>query len=258
MACQRSIRLPNQDTGHYPIVACSTTFAHNSNIVPDPPDLILVSSDGVHFYVHSQQLLGESANQLNSLLSPEGEHDYNRLITLPEPSTVVNVILHTMYGISCTPYHPSALTVIAAITALPKYGVTLKQCIVPGMPLYATALESLPCEPIEFYTLAAEHELHPLAVEASTHMGDFSIMSIPDEQVERMGVMYYKKLVAMAEGRADMVKRLTRAQPEAHPPTPSCTEEDQQLMRTSWTILVSEFAWDRLRCPRSSVLSFCS
>ncbi|EKM53784.1 uncharacterized protein PHACADRAFT_164077 [Phanerochaete carnosa HHB-10118-sp] len=217
-----------------------------------PVNVIFVSSDGVHFYVHSRIILSESMNMFGAILSAKRDQNSdNRLIALSEPAAIVNVVLHTVYSISCAPYQPDADTLIAAIKALPKYGLSLKQCLSPAMPAYAVVLNIVPRAPLEFYTLAAEHAIHPLAVAISKHLENLEITDISDAQMQRMGGLYYKKLLVMLERRADMVKRLVRAPPEPHPPMPDCSELDQQAMRNAWTLLVSDFACEPFRYTSS-------
>lgn len=234
---------------------CSTAFAHDTNIISNPPDCIFVSSDGVYFYVHSRIILSESMNMFDAVLSAErNQGNDNRLIALPEPSAIINTVLHTVYSISCAPYQPDVDTLIAAIKALPKYGLSLKQCLSPGMPVYAVVLDIVPRAPLEFYTLAAEHDLHPLAVATSRYLENLEIAEISDVQMRCMGGLYYKRLLVMLERRASMVKRLVRAPPEPHPHTPDCAEVSQQAMRNAWTLLVSDFACKPFKCSSLIVL----
>ena len=51
----------------------STTFYPGANLHPSPPDVVLLSSDTVFFYVHSAVLLRESSTQFNALLPAPAE-----------------------------------------------------------------------------------------------------------------------------------------------------------------------------------------
>lgn len=47
--------------------------------------------------------------------------------------------------------------------------------------------------PVEIYTLAAHHFLHPLAALVSPHLLSCDLNALTDPTVGRMGVLYYKR-----------------------------------------------------------------
>lgn len=159
-----------------------------------------------------------------------------------------------MYGISCEPYRPDKDTLVSAIGALAKYGVSLKLRVASGMPLYSLILDVVPDHPIDFYAVAAEHGLHNLALVASTYLGTFPVAQLSNEQTERIGPRYLRKLLVMLEERDDMVKRLIHTPPSPHPPLPSCGQ-GQELLAESWTqtLATMNVAWNTQQCWSSSL-----
>lgn len=176
-----------------------------------------------------------------------------RMLKLPEPSVVLNVVLHTMYGISCEPYRPNKDALVSAIGVLAKYGVSLKLRVASGMPLYSLILDVVPDHAIDFYIVAAEHDLHNIALIASTYLGTFPVAQLSEEQTQRIGPRYLKKLIVMLEERDDMVRRLIRMPPGPHPALPSCGEGE--LLAESWTRTLSTMnvAWNTQQCGSSSL-----
>lgn len=100
------------------IVSVSTTFHPGANLLPNPPDVILLSSDGVFFYVHSTQMLATSDNHFNGLVPPKPHATKSNLkvrdelgpiIPLPDIASVLNIVLHIVYDLSCAHYHPGTV-----------------------------------------------------------------------------------------------------------------------------------------------------
>lgn len=84
-----------------------------------PPDLVLLSSDSVFFYVHSRRLLAASSNGFRSLLpNTPVNASQSFVITVPETAAVLNIILHAIYEMSCAEYRPDFPTLVNAGTVL--------------------------------------------------------------------------------------------------------------------------------------------
>lgn len=219
------------------------------------PDYILVSSDDVHFYVHSPVLLSASSNMFGGLLSPQRNHeDDGRIISLEESSSVLNVILLATYFIPCSPYEPSPDTILAAIEALPKYGLLPDEHLSPSTPLYAAAVAAAQHAPMDFYTAAAALRVGPLATAASRHLRSLDLMHTSDAQAQRMGAVYYKKLAVMLQRRSDQLRRLLYAPPTPHPRTPACTEANQRFLHEAWILLLSELGTNLFRYTSSQTV----
>ncbi|KZT13076.1 uncharacterized protein LAESUDRAFT_28651 [Laetiporus sulphureus 93-53] len=240
------------------VVSVSTTFFPGANLNPIPPDLIFLSSDAVFFYVHSHQVLGASDNGFRGLLPAKPQShksnsalkalglsdDLGPIIPVPEPATVLNVVLHTIYAHSCAHYSPALDTLCAAVDALHRYGVPLSRHCAPGTPLYALLLAHAPIAPIEVYSLAAHYDLYELAVPVSSHMLGFQLATLTDEDAERMGSTYLKRLFFLHLGRIDALKRLLLPPPHLHAPTPGCDFVEQKKLTRAWALASAYLAWD--------------
>lgn len=181
------------------IVSVSTTFHPGANLLQITPDLILLSSDGVFFYVHTTQVLSMSNNHFNGLVSPTAvktktRDDLGPVLPLPEAATVLNIVLHVVYEISCAHYHPGIDTLISAVDAMPTYGLRPSAHIAPSTPLYSLILSQAPVQPINAYALAAAHDLYDLAVPISSHLLSFVLHTLTDEAATRIGPVYLKRL----------------------------------------------------------------
>ncbi|TFK55478.1 hypothetical protein OE88DRAFT_1651810 [Heliocybe sulcata] len=229
------------------IVSVSTTFFPGASVDPLPPDLILLSSDTVFFYVHTHRLLTASENGFNQLLpaTPRADNtDVGPAVSVPEPSSVLNVVLHTIYQLSCVHYSPTFPLLEAAVTAMSVYGIPLKAHIAPALPLYQHLLLHAPLVPLGLYALAAQHDLYELAVAASAHLLSLSLSSLTDELAMRIGPIYLKRLFFLHLGRADALKRLLLPPPQPHGPTAWCDTVEQQKLTRAWALASAYLAWD--------------
>ena len=116
------------------------------------------------FYVHTTQVLALSTNHFDNLVPPKPSNstlhdDLGPVVPLPESASVLNIVFHIIYDISCTHYHPAIDTLIAATDIMPKYGLPPQQHLAPSTPLYALILSLAPMQPIAVYALAARRLL---------------------------------------------------------------------------------------------------
>ena len=174
----------------------------------------------------------------------QGKDGIGPVIPLPEHSTVINVMLHTLYGMSCLHYSPSNATLLSGIDALAKYGMNVKKFVSPGMPLFEHLLSQSPTSPVEFYATAGHYNLWDLAVAISPHMLNFPLSNLDDPIVERMGSFYLKKLFFLHLGRVDALKRLLLPPPQGHPATLECDYMEQKKLTRAWALASAYLAWD--------------
>ena len=229
------------------LVSVSTTFFPGAQNHALPPDLVLLSSDSVFFYVHTHVLLAASDNSFNSLLPPSSKarpSPMGHVVLVPETSTVLNVVIHAVYDMSCSHYSPSFDSLAAALIAMNTYGISLRTHIAPTTPLHTLLLSLAPLYPLELYTLAASYDLYDLAVPTSAYLLSFSLASLTDEIAERIGPRYLKRLFFLHFGRADALKRLLLPPPHPHPPTPACDYSEQKKLTRAWALASAYLAWD--------------
>lgn len=225
----------------------STTFYPGANTDAQQTDIILLSSDSVFFYVHSARLLAASENGFNSHLpfaSKVNNSDSDAIIAIPERSVVINIVLHAVYGMSCTHYSPSFEELEEAVAALQIYGLTVSTFASPGSPLSNALLTHAPTRPLDLYALAASYGLHELTVSTSPHLLSFSLPSLTDEMASRIGPIYLKKLFFLHLGRTDALKRLLLPPPHPHAPTSSCDFVEQKKLTRAWALASAYLTWD--------------
>lgn len=230
------------------LVSISTTFYPGAQINETTPDVVLLTSDSVFFYVHASALLGSSGNQFNSLLPADPgsceNQDCNAVLSIPEHSTVLNVFLHIIYDMSCIHYSPPFPTLVAAVNCLSTYGISPKLVCVPSTPTYTLLLSYAPLFPLELYALAASFDLYDLAVATSSHLLSFPLATITDEMAECIGPVYLKRLFFLHFGRSDALKRVLLPPPHPHAPTPWCDFNEQKKLTRAWALASAYLAWD--------------
>lgn len=230
------------------IVSISTTFHADANINGEPPNLIVISSDKVFFYVHRHKLLDASNNAFGNLLLAEGSDLAARgpslVVPVEDTSPVINVVLHTIYDLTSEPFHPSLVVLSSAIDSMNNYGLSICNYASPNQPLYQLLLSQAPYDPINFYALAAAHNLEDLAVAISPHLLSYNLSLLTDELVARMGAIYLRRLFFLHRGRLEALKRLLLRPPEQHGPISSCDEEQQRKLTRAWALAAAQLAWD--------------
>ncbi|KAF7355263.1 hypothetical protein MSAN_01442500 [Mycena sanguinolenta] len=246
------------------VVSISTTFFSNAQHRPQPPDVILLSKDSVYFYVHSDLILDASDNSFRAMLPithSAGDEDLP-VLNVPEPSPVLNVMLHTIYDMSCAHYSPPFETLVNAVDSMPIYGIQPKSMILPSTSLFTLLLSHAPLFPLQLYALAAHYDIFDLAVPTSSHLLAFPLSRLSDEVVERMGAIYLKRQVSTAVilfvgsdrtysrlfflhfGRAEALKRVLGPPPHPHPPSATCDFQAQKGLSRAWALATAYLAWD--------------
>ncbi|TFK88012.1 hypothetical protein K466DRAFT_585880 [Polyporus arcularius HHB13444] len=244
---------PVEDDSGNRIVSISTTFHPTADILPMRPDTIVLSSDGVFFYVHASVMLATSTNNWDGRMPSGGSRsrasepctsEGSKVVPCPEPAPVLNVVLHVVYGLSCESYKPTIDVLSAAVDAMVAYGIPPKDHIAPSTPLYALILAQAPTKPIAAYVLAASHDLYSLAVPVSSHLLSFPLPSLTDELTEKIGPLYLKRLFFLHLGRKEALRQLISAPPHPHPPTQECDFTEQKSLTRAWTLASAYLAWD--------------
>ncbi|KAL1707957.1 hypothetical protein EV121DRAFT_268205 [Schizophyllum commune] len=227
------------------MISMSTTFTSGALHGGVPPDVVLVSTDGVYFYVNRALLATASANYFAALLPPtDRSPDGFPLARAQDASDVLNIVLHAVYDMSPARYAPPVTTLLAALDRLPAYGMLPAQHVVPPRALYAVLLAQAPLAPLAVYTAAARYGLNDLAVAVSSHLLSFPLPALTDAQAEAMGAIYLKRLFMLHKQRVDALKGVLAQAPYPHPETEICTFADQKKIARAWqlaaTYLVAE------------------
>lgn len=235
-----------------------TSYIFHLYFAPDgfAPDLVLKSLDHVLFHVHHYRILSASDNAFAMLCEAPlelnfSEYDTRPLtVVVPESSTILNIILHAIYGMDSLRYCPSFEIISSVLDAFPRYGLSAKLYAAVGQPLYPLVVSCAPYCPIDTYALAAAHDLADAAVTASAHLLSFHLPMLSDEHAVRMGPIYLKKLFFLHLGRMAALKRVMIQPPSMHSETPDCSTADQERLTRAWALT----AVDVLRDARPSEL----
>lgn len=236
----------------------SNVFCHGAPHNKSPPDLILVTADSTHYYVHTKTLLKASTNKFNCMLERNLRTNINptnarlthslpnpiRVMTVSETSEQLNIILHTTHNLhfDYSDYPFSSLKVV--IAGLSKYGIPLQETISPSSEIFAALESYAPKYPLELYTLASSYNLECLAVTCSVHLLSFNIMSIEDETLAQIGAEYTKRLFVLHHERVVALKRLLKDPPNGHLPTPLCDAVGKEMLTRGWSDAAAFIASD--------------
>jgi hypothetical protein len=228
------------------LVSISTTFYPGAQLNELPPDTVLLASDGVFFYVHAAVLLASSANNFNNLLLPDTEptQDRDPMVSVPEHSAVLNIILHVIYDMSCAHYSPAFDALVTAVNRLFTYGISPKAKITPSAPIFGLLLSNAPLYPLEVYAIAASYDIYDLAVVTSSHLLSFPLATLTDEMAVLIGPIYLKRLFFLHFGRSDALKRVLLPPPHPHAPTQTCDFDEQKKLTRAWALASAYLAWD--------------
>ncbi|KAK0217101.1 hypothetical protein IW262DRAFT_169943 [Armillaria fumosa] len=212
-----------------------TDFKHNGK----PPDIQLVSSDRVLFLVHHHMLADASTNRFNTLLD-----SLQPFTTIPETSDFLNIILHAIYGLSCSQFQPNIDTLMTAVCLFPKYGLQPKRYIYPSSPLFRDIRYQMPLSPLTTYVVSSYYELEDLAVITSGHLLALDVSTMSEETVEFINPVYLKRLFDLQQRCLDTLKRLFAVPPNLHPATPLCDFIAQKSFTRAWSLYTTRLLWD--------------
>ncbi|KAI0812493.1 hypothetical protein BC629DRAFT_1589253 [Irpex lacteus] len=189
------------------------------------------SSDRVYFAVHGRKVSYSSTRAFDGLL-PLDVHrspaQPTRLI-LEERADVVNVLLHSAYGLSADVYAPSFQVLCDTVEALRKYGL---------MPL-----------PRYIYP-----EPRGLAVAVSSKTLHLTVYDMPMAMAERMGTQYLGRLHRLHNERMEEMKRFFNTNPPLHAERPSCSKKAQEDIRMDFMLACPEICIERILSPAGSVV----
>uniref|UniRef100_A0A8H8CR96 BTB domain-containing protein n=1 Tax=Psilocybe cubensis TaxID=181762 RepID=A0A8H8CR96_PSICU len=221
----------------------SSFFPGSHNAVSD---IILRSSDAVLFYVNSQTILKTSKNAFDKFLgfSLDDKRFRDTIIDIPESAVVLNIIVHTLYGLSCAKHNPSYEDIETAINRMPAYGLIPKLYIVSSSPLFDLLLSHAPIYPIQIYSLAGHFGIHELAVKCSSHLLSYNLSNLTDETCKRMGPKYLKRLMCLHMNIIDSLKTIILQPPYPHGATRQCDLDEQKKLSRAWALAASYLAWD--------------
>ncbi|PPR00013.1 hypothetical protein CVT24_009020 [Panaeolus cyanescens] len=228
------------------ITTISVSTAFNPSSHPQPPDTIFRTSDGVWFYGHLKYLIAKSPRAFQTVLGAPLSTSRFRdgPIPIDIPSAEFNIIMHMLYGSSPAAHSPSFETMVQAVDRLPLLDIEPKLYILPNTPLYSQFLSYTPLRPLDIYSMAGHHDLYDLAARCSSQLLSLSLSSITDEQAERMGAIYLKRLLVLHINRIQELRTILMKVPEFHPAVKGCSFTDQKAVSRAWALGSASLIWD--------------
>lgn len=215
----------------------STAFNADAGPNPEyPADIQLVSSDDVYFYVSTAVLNACTDNRFTDALSgpavPSRGFPCKRV---PERADVLNILLHVAYGISPSAFAPSLNTLTDAIGRLSTYGLDPRTYVAPNRPLFELVRAQAALAPLHVYSVAASHDLFPLAQAVSQHLLSYPLSTMTDAQAAAIGALYLKHLFALQHRRMSTLRELLEQPPQFHPATEGCDYGAQRSIARAWS-----------------------
>lgn len=166
------------------------------------------------------------------------------MILVSESSQVLNLVLHCVYGLSCTRFSSTVEDVLDCVTTIIKYGLPLAACASQSGALYNLVLSKAPTAGIQMYALAAQHRLDRLAVAVSPFLLSFDLAMLTDDLAGRMGAVYLRRLVFLHLGRSAALKRLLSPPLNYHTPDGICGAREHDTLMNAWSLAVASLARD--------------
>ena len=225
------------------IVSISTSF-HPQN--QPTPETVLVSSDSVLFYIHSPTVLNACPDAFKAYVDTSLSHEEYRTMAVHIDATAdqLNVILHTLHGTSPAANNPDFYTLVTSIDRMPSYGISPQRFIRPTTLIHELLLSYAPLRPLDLYALGAHHGILSLAVSSSSHLLSCNLSTISDAMAERIGAVYLKKLMLLHVDRTMALRNILLQSPHPHPPTKTCSFEDQKSLTRAWAMASAYLVWD--------------
>jgi hypothetical protein len=219
----------------------STTFYPNAPVDSAPSDVLVVTADGVWFYLHFHRLQGASTNGFGGHIPTLTAEP----VYVCEQSTILNLVVHTIYGLPFTQFIPSFVNLFEAVDVLDRYGALQSDIMKPGKPLYEVLVtHACAGRAFDVYALAAHYNLEELAVSSSLYLHGFCLSLLTDEDAERIGPVYLRRLFFLHLGRSDALKRLLLTGPTGHPSTTSCNVAAQTSVTRAWALAAAYLSWE--------------
>ncbi|KAG8814321.1 hypothetical protein FRC17_001202 [Serendipita sp. 399] len=206
-----------------------------------PGDLFIITADNVYFVVHKRILFEQSNNNFRGyLIDPNTQS-----LSVPESSTLFNLILHVIYDFDPTIYKPNLSLISELLDALPLYGVDVIRPFSEGKYFFKITLDHAPAAALETYTLVCRHRLEALAVKCSQYLVSVPLHHLTDQNCISMGPVYLRRLVFLHLGRIERLKILLKPPPASHPPSLLCDALDQRSrLEKPWREAINELCWD--------------
>jgi len=126
---------------------------------------------------------------------------------------------------------------------MPNYGIDPHLYLISQNPCFEHVLAAAPSNPVDVYTLAAEHDIDHLATSTSCYLLSYSLFDIPDSMIKRIGAIYTKRLFLLHANRSSELKKILSMPPHPHPQTKQCNFEKQRSLNKAWSLTSGYLTW---------------
>ncbi|KAL0945478.1 hypothetical protein HGRIS_000964 [Hohenbuehelia grisea] len=241
--------------------ADSVTFTAKHLQGGGEPDLLIQSSDGALFHVHTWILNGASTNAFDGLASKAGStHLTTAAVSIvDEAASTLDIILRAVYRIREWRQDPSTNALIEAVDCFEKYGLSPASYVsaVPiteggatrfpsenRSPIFDALLSRAHDDALTIYALAGHYDLHDLAVAVSEHLLSLKMSDVDEDLALRMQTTYFMKLLMLHHERQKALKEIVEPPPAVHPPTPGSGSRKHDDIQLKWKMAVANLIWD--------------
>ncbi|QRV72783.1 hypothetical protein RhiJN_00797 [Ceratobasidium sp. AG-Ba] len=177
-----------------------------------------------------------------SMPAPDPADKVPEVVMLPMQSTVLNVILHVLYGLPMEHFRPDLQLLCHALSELVNLGYQPSELVTPHSEIFHLLVAQSRTYPLVVYALAAGHKIERLAVACSANTLGIELSDITDELAAIMGPIYLRRLFFLHIGRTDALKRLLLEPPAGHAPSPICSTDNQKSLTRAWALAVAYMA----------------
>ncbi|KAG8684278.1 hypothetical protein FRC08_013776 [Ceratobasidium sp. 394] len=164
------------------------------------------------------------------------------VIMPPLQSSVLNVMLHIVYGLPMERFRPDLQLLCHALSELATFGYQPSNLVTLHSEIFRILVAHSKTYPLVVYALAAGHQIEQLAVACSPNTLGVELSEVTDELASIMGPIYLRRLFFLHLGRTDALKRLLLEPPAGHPPLPTCDVENQKSLTRAWALAIAYMA----------------
>jgi len=176
------------------------------------------------------------------------------VIVVPEPASLLNIMLLAIYGLSMERYQPDLQLLCRVLPTLTSYGYQSTGLVTPHSEIFYLLLAHSKTYSLVVYALAASYNLEQLAIYCSQNTLGVELSEITDDLAAVMGPIYVYSLV-LHLGRTAALKRILLEPPSGHSPSSTCDLDDQKSVTRAWALAVAYIAVEGRPDTHPSVLS---
>jgi len=160
-----------------------------------------------------------------------------------ESATVLNIVLHVIYGRPCTTFGPTLDDIALALESLKNRGVATPSN--PKAEIWKLLLQRAASRPLQAMAIAALYSIEPVCADASRITLLTTLDHLSEAEALMMGPIYLRKLFFLHAGRRQALHRVIKGPLSPHPRSKGCTEEGFKGLAGQWAIVASDLVIDQ-------------